>query len=459
MVVNMRNYIKYTGCIFLQLFIAIGLSSCNNDDDIATFPQADITGEWFMDFSDASKVNFVNITLTPDGYYSDREVNIGLNSNYDMLVEGTYKYDGKIRLSTTSKYDPRRYYQVWKINNVSKYTLDVTDETIYDSYVFHRVVTTYKMNVGDIKQWNISDAGFTALSFFSCDDKIASVDESGMIRANKRGTVFVRGVSGTDEAVIKVVVDDSNNLMDNLVQYVGRDFDNVVSYYGTPALQFVNQNNGMTMASFNLFDDYLKDVAVSYRVKNHIYMVMANFRDRADINPIIDYYDANYDQLSVTENYYHRYLIEQDDSYVIVLIDEMDRTFTCVWNPGALDEYDGMITANVDDFCKWFDFDLSEAVGGYYTVVIDNPAYIGFTMFYNEESRNIEIIQFTCKKGINESAVRAWFDEHYKTYEGTNGLNYYISGNTFIRSEYYVGISTNPSTGRVNVAYIRNSKM
>ena len=139
----MRNYvIKYTGYIFLQLFAVIGLSSCNNDDDSVTFPKENITGEWFMDFSDASKVNFVNITLSPDGKYSDREVNVGLNSNYDMLVEGTYKYDGKIRISTTTKYDPRRYYQVWKVNSVNKYTLDLTDEMMYESYVFHRVVAT-----------------------------------------------------------------------------------------------------------------------------------------------------------------------------------------------------------------------------------------------------------------------------------------------------------------------------
>ena len=235
----MKNcYLRYSNYIFLQLVLLFGFSSCSNDDDGTSFPLENVTGEWYQDYSDESKVNFAYVTFSPDGQFTDREVNIGLNSNYDMLVEGTYKYDGKtVRILSTTKYDPRQYYQEWRVDGVQKYTLEFTEEAVHESHVFHRVVDTYKMNVGDSRQWSVNDASFSVLSYFSTDEKIASVDENGMIHANKRGTVFVRGLSATEEAVIKVEVDDSDNLIDDFVKY--RRHSRQIAVHPIPSVQLM----------------------------------------------------------------------------------------------------------------------------------------------------------------------------------------------------------------------------
>ena len=456
----MKNcYLRYSNYIFLQLVLLFGFSSCSNDDDGTSFPLENVTGEWYQDYSDESKVNFVYVTFSPDGQFTDREVNIGLNSNYDMLVEGTYKYDGKtVRILSTTKYDPRQYYQEWRVNNVKKYTLDITDEAVHESFVFHRVVDTYKMNVGDSRQWSVNDASFSVLSYFSTDEKIASVDENGMIHANKRGTVFVRGLSATEEAVIKVEINDSDMLIDDFTKYIGCDFDNLVQDYGTPLYQSEFVKGGI-MSLYDQFDDYIKDFAATYLAKRHVHTITADFRDRADIQPIIDSFDAKYGPRPVTEDYYHFYVIEQDDNSVSILIDEKGRTISYNWRPNGLEEYDGIVAASIDDVAKYFDYDLSEAVEGLYFDVIsyqDNPIYSSILMQFDEDTREILAIQLGCRSGISEEEVREWLADHYKSYTLQPGVDCYISGNTFLRSEYHVMVSTNSSTGKVSVAYFKN---
>lgn len=453
-------FLKYSNYIFLQLFLLIGFSSCSNDDDGMSFPLESVTGEWYSDYCDEGKVNFIYITFGPNGQFSDQEVNIGYNSNYDILVEGTYKYDGKaIQILSTTKYDPRQYYQVWRVDGVQKYTLNYTDESMHESFVFHRIVDTYKMNVGDTKQWSINDASFIALTYCSCDAKIASVDESGMIRANKRGTAFIRAISDTEEAVIKVEIDDSDMLIDDFAKYIGRDFNNIVNDYGNPLNQFEYVGGGVGLL-YNQYDDYIKQFGAFYVAENHVYAILADFRDRADLQPLIDSFDAKYGPRPTTEDYLHFYVVEQDGNSVTILIDEKDRTISYNWRPEGLEVYDGIITASIDDVAKYFDYDLSEAIGGLYFNLIsykENPVYSSILIQFDENSREIEAIQLGCQSDITESEVREWLEDHYKVYTLQSGSDCYMSGNTFIRSEYYVMVSTNSSTGRVSVDYIKNN--
>lgn len=458
---NMKNcFLKYSNYIFLQLVLLIGFSSCSKDDDGMSFPLENVAGEWYSDYSDEGKVNFIYITFSPDGQFSDREVNIGYNSNYDMLVEGTYKYDGKtIKVMSTTKFDPRQYYQEWRVTNVQKYTLKYTEEAVHESFVFHRVVDTYKMNVGDSRQWSINDASFNALSYCSCDDKIASVDDNGMIHANKRGTVFVRGISNTEEAVIKVEIDDSDMLIDDFAKYIGSGFDNLVKDYGNPLSQSEYVRGGI-ISLYNQFDDYIKQFAATYLANNHVHTILADFRDRADLQPIIDSFDAKYGPRPTTEDYLHYYVVEQDGNSISILLDEKDRIISYNWRPEGLEVYDGVVTASIDDVAKHFDYDLSEAVGGLYFDSIsygDNPVCASILIQFDEDTRETEIVQLGCRSGITESEVREWFEDHYKTFMLESGADGYMSGNTLLRSEYYVMVSTNSSTGRVSVTYIKNN--
>ena len=136
----------------------------------------------------------------------------------------------------------------------------------------------------------------------------------------------------------------------------------------------------------------------------------------------------------------------------------MDRTIRYQWLPNGVEEYDGVVTASVDNVAKWFDFDLSEAMDGVFRDYIDNPVYSSVRISFNEDTREIVKLILICQSGITESEIREWFDDHYKPYT-LQDTDCYISGKTYARSEYYVVVSTDPSTGKVFVAYLKNSKM
>ena len=455
---NMKKYKSiHNSHFYLLLFAFICLSSCESDDDSPTIPRENIIGEWFMDLGDASKVNFNDVVLASDGTFTDWEVNIGNGTNYDILGKGTYIYDGMIKIRDTTEYDRHQYYQVWKINSVTKYTLDVTDASIFRREVMHRVVDTYRMNIGDNKQWNVNDAGFNALSYVSCDDKIATVDASGMITAKKRGTSFIRAISESEEAVIKVVVVDANNVIDDYTRFVGKKIDNLVDYLGTPILESKIEN-GQQTSFFHLFDEYVKDVNVAYIAPNHVNLIILGIRYRADLNSIIASFNEKYTPFDPDDAGNPQFLVAQDDGYVLVNVDEIHRQIDYYWLPSSLNEFDGVVVANVDDLATYFGFDLSQAVNGYVVIPLMNTVYNYGILRFNETTREVMLFDLICRPRYKEAQIRRWFDARYKRYTMSDGSESYISGNTYVRSDYYVSVSTNPDTGEVSVNYIRNSK-
>lgn len=455
----MKKYCSFYNSHFYILFFAlICISSCKSDDDSPTIPRENIIGEWFMDLGDASKVNFNDVILASDGTFTDWEVNIGYESNYDIIGKGTYIYDGMIKIRDTTDFDHHQYYQVWKINTVTRYTLDVTDASIFRREVMHRVVDTYRMNIGDSKQWSVNDAGFNALSYVSCDDKIATVDANGIIFAKKRGTVFIRAISESEEAVIKVIVADPDNVLDDYAKFVGKNINNLEDYLGTP-LGESKLENGLSTIVFNLYDEYAKGVTATYIAPNHVNQMLVGIRYRADLKSVIASFNDKYIPIESDKDGCSQYLIEQDDGSVLVEVDEIHRQLFYRWIPDYLNEYDGLVVANVDDLANYLRLDLSEADDGFLIVPIeDNPFYNYAFLSFNEITRETKFFDFICKPKYNEAQIRRWFDKRYKRYTMSNGSESYISGNTFVRSDYYVSVSTNPNSGTVSVNYIRNSK-
>ena len=452
-----KNKSIYKDHFYLLLFALICISSCKNDDDSPTIPRENIIGEWFMDLGDANKVNFNDVVLASDGTFTDWEVNIGYGTNLDILAKGTYIYDGMIKIRDTTEYDRHQYYQVWKINSVTKYTLDVTDISIFRREVMHRIVDTYRMNIGDNKQWIVNDAGFNALSYVSCDDKIATVDASGMITAKKRGTSFIRAISESEEAVIKVVVVDDNVVIDDYTRFVGKKLDNLVDYLGSP-VEESKLENGQQTSYFHLFDEYARDVNVAYVAPNHINQMLVGIRYRADMNSVVALFNEKYTPIEPDDSGNPQYLVKQDDGYVLVEVDEIHRQIAYYWLPSSLNEFDGVVVANVDDLAAYFGFDLSQAINGDLVVPLQNTVYSYGILRFNETTREILLFDLICRPRYNETQIRRWFDARYKRYTMSNGSESYISGNTFVRSDYYVSVSTNPDTGNVSVNYIRNSK-
>ncbi len=453
----MRKSFYYSFIKVLLLTVTISLSSCSKDDNGLVYHKDDVVGEWFFDKTQNGQVNYALVTLSADGKFSDWEVRIGVTDDINILGEGTYTYDGKVRFTYTTKYDPIQYYQEWTITTLTNYTMAVTEKRYSNQGVFHRVVDTYTVAVGENRQWSFSAPDFYALSYHSCNDKVATVDDEGMIHAVKRGTTYIRAISGTEEVVIRVVVNDSDNVIDDYTKYIGKSVDQIVTDLGSPYLEH-DMDNGMMNSSFRQDDEFIRNIGVYYFLREHAYEIIATFQDRVDIQPVIDFFDAKYIKHESSNEHHYVYTAINNGVYVTIQVDDEYRNITYRWDQDGIEEFDGMILTSIDNLTAWFGLDLSKAEDGYLSCEIDNGLYEMIDVMFDEETREIYGIQLMTVSGISFNAVINWFKERYYEYVGNYNLLYFITTRSFPRSEYYVRVTIESATQRVYVTYLRNQK-
>ena len=438
--------------LFLSVFFgSLAFSSCSDDYD---GPQYSVTGEWFIDESDDYQTKRTIKEFTSDGKYHGLQIIVGGTANISEIADGIYKMsDNKINAVYTTPFAAQHFSEMYKVNNADKYSLSLVIEGTGSSGVFHRIVETYNMQLGESRQCSISDPEFNAVSFVSYDENIATVDESGMIRAMKRGTAYIKMISAVGEAIIRVIVNDSDNLMDDFTKYIYGPIDKVLNDFGSHYVTF-DMDNGLTSVFYNVYDDAVRAIQFNYLQREHVYNIMGTFQSRADLKSIIASFDQKYEKRPSTGELYHYYYAYVDGHLVRMLIDEEYYTFMYEVTPNAFEEYDGMVTLKADTFAKWFGFDLSDS-DGLFMSTIDNELYRGLIMQYDEDTMDISRIQLVCRAGVEESDLRDWFEENYYVHN-VSGLTVYALHQSFTRSEYYVMINTNPVTGSINVAYQKN---
>lgn len=432
-------------------FGCLALGSCSDDYE---GPQYSVTGEWFLDESDANQTKRTIKEFTADGKYHGLQIIIGATTNISEIADGTYSIsDNKINAVFTTPYAAQHFSEVYKVNNADKYSLSLVIEGTGSSGVLNRIVETYNMQLGESRQCTISDPAFNAVSFLSYDENIATVDDSGVIRAQKRGTAYIKMISAEGDAIIRVIVNDADNLMDDFTKYIYGPIDQVLKDYGNNYVTF-DLRSGLTTVAYQVFDDVVREIEFNYLQEEHVYQILGRFQNRADLKSIIASFDQKYEKRPSTGELYHYYYAYVNNHLVRMLINEEYRTFIYEVVTNAFEEYDGMVTLKADVFAKWFGFDLTDS-DGLFMSTIDNELYRGLIMQYDEDTMDISRIQLVCRAGVEESDLRDWFEENYYVHN-VSGLTVYALHQSFPRSEYYVMINTNPVTGSINVAYQKN---
>lgn len=438
--------------LFLSIFLGcLAFSSCDDDYD---GPQYSITGEWFLDESDDSQTKRIIKEFTSDGQYHGLQYIVGTTTNIREITDGIYTYSNNtINAVFSTPYDARHYSENYKVISADKYSLSFREENGGNSGVMHKVVDTYDIHLGEERNCIVNDPAFNAVGYMSYDENIATVNDGGVVCGMKRGTTYIRIISGEGEAIIRVKVSDANNLMDDYVKYIYAPIDQVYKDFGKNYLQF-QLNSGLNVVQYNLMDDAVKEVTFNYLINDHVYNVLGAFRRGVDLNAIIASFDQKYEKRPSTEEHIHYYHAYNDDHLIRLMIDAKEYSFMFEVAPNAIEKYDGMITLKADTFAKWFGFDLEDS-DGLFASKIDNEIYKSIYVEYDEDTMEILKIQLVCRSGVDESDLHDWFEEHYYVHELT-GSTFYCTHPVFPRSEYYVIIATNPTTGSVNVAYLKN---
>lgn len=438
----------------LTLFLTVILGCwtfCGCNDDYEGLEYA-ITGEWFLDESDAYQTNRTIKEFTSDGKYIGLKMIVGELNNIIVEADGTYSHnDNNINTVFTVPYDNRHWSENYIVVRCDKYSLSLHEDDLGKSNVYHRIVDTYTMQLGETRQCIINDPAFNATGYVSYDENIATVSADGLINATKRGITFIKVMSGEGAAIIRVKVNDADNIMDDYTKYIYAPIDQVFKDFGESYT--MEASSGLTMVGYYLTDDIVKEIIFAHLQREHVYRITGSFRHSVDLKPIIASFDQKYEKRPSTGDLYHYYHTYIDGRLVKMLINEEFYSFIYEVTPNAIEEYDGVITLTADNLAKWFDFDLEDS-DGYFISLIENELYRGFTMLYDNDTREISAIQLICRPSVEESDLREWFEDHYYVRE-LSQTTFYYPHPAFARSEYYVSINKNPVTGSLIVSYLK----
>lgn len=444
----MNKAFKY----LLASLLCITLFACSEDDD-PKYPRANIVGQWFEDYSDGTQTYYIITAFYENGDYYTREVEIGITENMNVITHGSYRYNGNIEVIEEDDYDARHYFNSYRVNNSDYYTLDITSEIYHTTHQMHRIIASYDMTPGEIRTFNVGDASFQPFNYVSCDEHIATVDDNGNIQAVKRGTTYIRAISAVGEAVIAVNITDGDNLIDNFPKYLGGSLEKMLSDYGSNHYPLLMEN-GMSVEVYNVDDEYVQDIGIFYYVPRHIYNINVSLHNRANIQDVFDFFDRKYERVNTLEDAVTYQGIE-GDTYFLAMVNKETWSVFYQWSPDPLEQWDAMVTASVDDVIRWNDYDFTNIGEGMCYTTVNDGMVNNCVIYYDENTRNIKLLNLTLKRQISEATVKAWLEERYGTYLGTNNVLYYISGNNLTRSEYCVQI-TKTNAGLVQLNYIKN---
>ena len=446
--------------IALILVAGASLISCSKDDDNNNArgnnggegPGVSVVGEWFENSSAG------NIKVLATSNYKDNgsvEFWLGYVESPNSLYysfDGTYSLnDNAITQSYVSPLTGDNVKEVRNIVSVDKYTLVTSSSVTAEQTVEHRIVKNYLMGVGESQTFDISsyDAGFTASSYTSTDESIAAVSTTGTIKAGKRGTAYVCGISEAGTAVIRVVVTDPNNVIDDFMSFVGGSIDNVTKVYGNG---YIEVPGTMIERTYGLLDETTEKVVFAY-ASNTVLMATAYLRLDADSEAIKASFAKKYTLYgdSKTTPVYSTIIDGQEYRITYFINDAVIAYAPYIELPPkeynfsveSFKQYDNLImmkkadaaaaavgvTISEEDLLNgWFDITPSgNEVFNMVTVMFDEDPD-------SDEYMDITSVMMTTKSGIKQADIEEWYADNYTAtgdpknpYQSSTSPVYYIS--------------------------------
>ncbi len=279
------------------------LAACSSDNDsygvpgIGNITRDMIVGEWYEPNGEGSygvgeyKSDGTMISTT---IYATKDQWLYTNNNgywefSDGLLTVVTNGDNSGLLNTNIK-------GVTRIIKLTKY--EIEDSSIDMDYIegAYRIVDTYRMNVGESRQVIVNDGDFVPQEYSTVNFHVASVDNEGNIEARHLGTTYILISSSIGTAVIRVVVNDSTNDFDDVLQIVGVPLQAVTKEYGQIYIERTYDND-TTVRIYNLADDKVMKIKVTTdtarfvdQVKQYISNNVMPDAVRASLNRKYKYY-------------------------------------------------------------------------------------------------------------------------------------------------------------------------
>lgn len=440
----------------LAISLLVNLTACNKNPEQESVPPEEkpsLIGEWYQDAIEETGKAVYTIGYKDDGTLNVWHIDISKQGNYLFDYNGTYKLfpeQNEIELS----YDhPLFGYQTEydKVTSLDKYSYTIFNEMYSVSDKLFRIIDTFYLNVGENKQIVITDPDFVPLSYQSVADNVATVDNSGTVKAIKRGFSFIKVKSSTGMVVVRIIVNDPNNVVDDFVLYMGGSVDETVYPFGN--IYGEGYSNGEKLRSYYLFDNIEQDVMFSLDGNNDIYEVLLTLRDGADLDAIKQSFNVKYTLLASKDGSY-LYKTEKDGREIDVLISGSKRQLRYIYKEIVPEvKYDNLITMTIDQAVTSLGHTLTsdEMTAGYCKVLLEDDFFDQVELIFDKTTKTINNVKLRLKDGLGRNDIEGYYKEHYYA----TGVDEYPYGNKdpWYSSDFIVYFSV--KDGRTYVDYMR----
>lgn len=287
--------INYYLLFVVLLFIEICLTNCSTSDskndptptpspEPEPTPAFSIIGEWFSDNSSDGVRMYDIMKFEENNTYSEWFGRIIANESNILITKGTYaKEENILKCKYANPVDQTNTTDNYEIKLLDKYTLTCYLKEYSQQEECHRIIDTFKMVVGETRKIQIDDSKFIPTSYKSTDTKVAVVN-NGDIQVLKRGTAYISVTSSIGTAVIRVIVEDPDNLIDDYLKYLGISIDDAAKDYDD-LFEEIPFRDGFAR-SYYLLDEIIECVSFIFSLDGNITDIYADIRNGIDTSAL-----------------------------------------------------------------------------------------------------------------------------------------------------------------------------
>lgn len=408
-----------------------------------------IVGEWFEDASTSSLKNMVVSNYhengTVDFWWGYADETTSLYLNYD----GTYTLNGTaLQQKYVSPINGDNTTTDLEVKSLTKYALTTFLSLHNTTEVAYRIVDTYQLAVGGTKAFQFDDKEFTATSYTTSDASVATVDNAGSITARKRGTAYITAKASVGAAVIRVVVTDTENVIDDYMSFMGGTIDNVTNAYGSNFVEV--EGEVFTERQYTLIDEYVEKVGFQY-FNGQVLVVNIILRSGVDSDAIVESYKKKY-TVEHEGKVSCRFSTEKDDQKYILTYFISDGWISILpyvevpepqynFSSAAFEEFDQLIMmGTATEVAQAFGHQITaeEMEEGSFDIDTENEVFSTVSILFDEDPDSddymkIGTVMLMTRAKIKQADIEQWYKDHY-TATGED-LNPYISSTT---PPYYV---------------------
>lgn len=444
--------------IALSVLAVVSLTACSDNDDIGGGYQWDypVVGEWYQDLgiqtdeiqqvcvskydSDGSMSGFIATAMTMDWNYT--------------VAEGTYRIEGKKLYENLLLDGSEKDTYDYDIKSVGKYDMILYNNITVSDVIYHRIVDTYYLEVGETDMLGVNDPDFIPMEYTSNDDLVATVSSGGTIEAVRAGTAYLSAISSSGTAVVRVVVTNPITGIDDFLAYFDEDISVATNAYGDMYEDLeLKDESSLTMRHYNLIDDRVQEIGFVYDDSGIVEDIRFVLRDPSLVDDLITAFYKRYEYKTEKKDYLYfqtkrsakEVLISINTSYGLV-------EFFCEDNPIAAADNLFYMTATEATAALGHELTESERTLGRFNVFPDSGIFWGISVSFNKETLEITSLYLYGNESLTYDEVYNWYAQHYTATGKTTGFQFSKIDPVTLSTTM---IMITGSDGAVSIAYMK----